>query len=39
MGWTVQGSNPSGGEIFCTPSRPALGLAHLPEGKAAGAWP
>jgi len=39
MGWAVWGSNPVAGKIFCTPSRPALGLTHLPVGKATGAWP
>jgi hypothetical protein len=46
MGWTVQGWNPGGGEIFCThPDRPwgppsllYNGYRVFPGGKAAGAW-
>jgi len=32
MGWTVQGSNPGGGDIFCTrPVRPwGLGIGFFP---------
>jgi hypothetical protein len=45
-GWTVRGSNPSGGKIFHTrPDRPwgppSLlydGYLLFPRGKAAGAW-
>ena len=45
-GWTVRGSNSSGGEIFCThPDRPwgppsllYYGYWVFPGGKAAGAW-
>ena len=45
-GWTVRGSNPGGGEIFCTrPDRPwgpssllYEGYRIFPGGKAAGAW-
>jgi hypothetical protein len=45
-GWIVRGSNPSGGEIFCTrPDRPwdspsllYNGYGVFPEGKAARAW-
>jgi hypothetical protein len=45
-GWTVQGSNPDEGKIFCTrPDRPwgppnllYNGYRVFPGGKAAGAW-
>jgi hypothetical protein len=45
-GWTVQGSNPGGGEIFCThpdwpwgpPSLLYSGYRVFPRGKAARAW-
>ena len=45
-GWTVQGSNPGGGEIFrtrpdrpwCPPSLLYNGYRVFPGGKAAGAW-
>ena len=45
-GWTVRGSNPGEGEIFCThPARPWSppnllynGYRVFPGGKAVGAW-
>jgi len=44
MGWTVQGSNPDGGKIFCThtdysqgpPSLLYSGYWDIPRGKVAG---
>jgi hypothetical protein len=46
MGWMVRGSNPGGGEIFCTcpdwpwgpPSLLYDGYWVFPRGKAAGVW-